>query len=107
MLILGTCPRRRDQHLQSMPGVSRNSEEEDLGARAGVGEQGRGEIDARAQKTLLAWKRTWVFAPCWKGSSRRPSHRALNETALGCRVQNCKSEQYKPRRKECIGSWEC
>lgn len=50
----GVCSRHRDQHIQSRPGVSRNSREEDLGARAGVGEQGRGEMPERVR-------------PCWPG----------------------------------------
>lgn len=54
MLILGTCPGQRDQHIQSMPAVSRNGKEEDLGARAGVGEQGGGGMPERVR-------------PCWPG----------------------------------------
>lgn len=58
MLIPGECPRQRDLHIQSVPGVSRDSKEEDPGAGARVGERECG----RCQSMLwLARNRTGAF----------------------------------------------
>lgn len=54
MLGLGAGPRQRAQHVQRMPGVLRDSKEEDLGAGARMGEQGRGEMPGHVR-------------PCWAG----------------------------------------
>lgn len=94
------CPRQRDQHTECTSCVEEHRGG-DPGAGARVGEQGRGRC--RAGKTLLTWKRMWVFTLCYGGEPSLDLTHTVNQDSLGCKVLNLRSNQYKPRRNLLAG----